>query len=430
MLLLLPAFAALFAATGSATLFNSIPFNLSTNPTKSNFHVTADKLEKFQTALLASNVAVDDWYNRHQNIQFGTTRSWLAEAKEAWISFDWRDKENHINGFPNFNIPIDDNNLGLTNIHFIALFSQRKDALPLLFLHGWPGSVIEFLPVLDILASKYNADTLPYHVIVPSLPHYGLSGGPSDMELTLSDAARLMNELMRSLGFASGYVVQGGDIGSFIARILSEAYPECKAFHNVLFVAYFTQVNMLAPSSQDEILSNTNITATETEHVQRMYDFSANGSSYILEHGLRPSTVGLVLASSPLAALSWIGEKLIEWPDHRYPLSLDNILTLVTFYWHTDSFSRNLYPYRPMAEAAVGNKLFDVPTSKVKPFGYSVFPAENILMPEAWAKKAYPNLVYYKRNEKGGHFAALEQPEIFLSNVEDFLTLARPLIGI
>lgn len=95
-----------------------------------------------------------------------------------------------------------------------------------------------------------------------------------------------------------------------------------------------------------------------------------------------------------------IGEKLIKWPDHRYPLSLDNILTLVTFYWHTNSFSRNLYPYRPMAEAAVENKLFNVPTSKAKPFGYSVFPSENILMPEAWAKKAYPNLVYYKRNEK------------------------------
>ncbi|KAF4815911.1 putative epoxide hydrolase [Colletotrichum siamense] len=417
---LLPALAALLAATGSATLFSSIPLNLSTNPTEFNFHVTADKLERFRTSLSASSVAVDDWHNQHQNIQFGTTRSWLAEAKEAWINFDWRDKENYINRFPNFNIPIDDNNLGVTNIHFIALFSQRKDALPLLFLHGWPGSVIEFLPVLDLLTSKYNAETLPYHVIIPSLPHYGLSGGPSDVELTLSDAARLMNELMRSLGFVSGYVVQGGDIGSFIARILSATYPECKAFH----------VNMLAPSSEDEILSNANITATETEHVQHMYDFSANGSSYILEHGLRPSTMGLVLASGPLAALSWIGEKLIEWPDHRYPLSLDNILTLVTFYWHTNSFSRNLYPYRPMAEAAVEDKLFNVPTSKAKPFGYSVFPAENILMPEAWAKNAYPNLVYYKRNQKGGHFAALEQPEIFLSNVEDFLKLARPLIEI
>ncbi|KAK2749484.1 epoxide hydrolase [Colletotrichum kahawae] len=385
-----------------------------------NFHVTADQLARFQTSLSASNVAVDDWYNRHQTIQFGTTRPWLVEAKDEWLNFDWRDKENHINQFPNFNISIDDTNIGPTNIHFIALFSQRKDALPLLFLHGWPGSVIEFLPVLDILTSKYTAETLPYHVIIPSLPHYGLSGGPSDVELTLSDAARLMNELMRSLGFASGYVVQGGDIGSFIARILSATYPECKAFH----------INMLAPSSQDEILSNANITTTEIEHVQRMYDFSANGSSYILEHGLRPSTVGLVLASSPLSALSWIGEKLIEWPDHRYPLTLDTILTLVTFYWHTNSFSRNLYAYRPMAAAAVENKLFNMPTSKTKPFGYSVFPAENILMPEAWAKKAYPNLVYYKRNEKGGHFAALEQPELFLKNVEDFISLARPLIGI
>ncbi|KAK7421200.1 hypothetical protein QQX98_002330 [Neonectria punicea] len=183
---------------------------------------------------------------------------------------------------------------------------------------------------------------------------------------------------------------------------------------------------MLAPASQDELLGQDNLTQAEIEHVQRMLNFSSTGSSYIAEQGLRPSTIGLVLSSSPLALLAWIGEKFIEWPDHRHPLPLETILALVSFYWYTDTFPRSLYPYRPLAAATVSGVLFSVPTSKEKPFGYSVFPAENILVPQAWAEQIYPNLAFYKRNEKGGHFAALEQPQLFLQNVEEFLVKARP----
>ncbi|KAK1489133.1 epoxide hydrolase [Colletotrichum cuscutae] len=187
---------------------------------------------------------------------------------------------------------------------------------------------------------------------------------------------------------------------------------------------------MLAPSSQDELLTTVNITEDEAQHVQRMLNFSATGSSYLLDNGLRPSTIGLVLSSSPLAMLAWIGEKFLEWPDSRYPLSVDTILTMVSFYWYTDTFPRSMYPYHALASAATANVLFSVATSKEKPVGYSVFPAENILLPKAWAEKAYPNLVFYKRNDKGGHFAALEQPRIFLQNIEEFLAVARPLIGL
>ncbi|KAK1675868.1 epoxide hydrolase [Colletotrichum godetiae] len=387
---------------------------------KFNFHVPDSRIEDFASLLSASKIGSETWYNKHNNKDFGTTRNWLAEAKDAWLELDWRKQEDRINSFPNFNITINDVDAGPTNIHFVGLYSKRSDALPLLFLHGWPGSFLEFLPLLDILKSKYTPETLPYHVIVPSLPNYGLSGGPIDIELTLETAARLMNELMITLGFDSGYVAQGGDIGSFLARILSANHPQCKAFH----------INMLAPSSQDELLTTVNITEAEAQHVQRMLNFSATGSSYILEHGLRPSTIGLVLSSSPLAMLAWIGEKFLEWPDSRYPLSLDTILTMVSFYWYTDTFPRSMYPYRALAGAAAANVLFSVSTSKEKPFGYSGFPAENILLPKAWAEKAYPNLVFYKRNDKGGHFAALEQPSIFLQNIEEFLAVARPLIGL
>ena len=142
--------------------------------------------------------------------QLGVTREWLAGAKKAWMNSDWRKQERRINSFPNFKVMVENEAVGASSIHFTALFSKREDALPLLFLHGWPGSIFEFLPMLDLLKNKYTPKTLPYHVIVPSLPHFGLSGGPMDVELTLVNAAEMMNQLMLSLGFGKGYVVQGG----------------------------------------------------------------------------------------------------------------------------------------------------------------------------------------------------------------------------
>ncbi|KAJ0295641.1 hypothetical protein COL5a_011605 [Colletotrichum fioriniae] len=360
------------------------------SPEELELHVPDPRIEDFTSLLSASKIGPETWYNTDNNTDFGTTKNWLAKAKDAWLELDWRKQEDRINSFPNFNITINDVDVGPINIHFVGLYSKRNDALPLLFLHGWPGSFLEFLPLLDILRSKYTQETLPYHVIVPSLPDYGLSSGLVETELTLEIAARLMNELMVALGFESGYVAQGGDIGSFLARILSASHPQCKAFH----------INMLAPGSQEELLTTVNITDAETQHVQRMLNFSATGSSYLLEHGLRPSTIGLVLPSNPLAMLAWIGEKFLEWPDSRYLLPVDTIFRMVSFYWYTDTFPRSMYPYRALAGAAAANVLFSVPTSKEKPFGYSVFPAENILLPKAWAEKVHPNLVFYKRNEK------------------------------
>ncbi|CCF37424.1 epoxide hydrolase [Colletotrichum higginsianum] len=251
-------------------------------------------------------------------------------------------QEKRINSFPNFKLTVNDMKVKPTDIHLLALFSANKDALPLLSLHRWSGSFLNFLPLLDLLRSKYTPGTLPYHVIVPSLPHYGLR---------------------RSSG-------------------------------------YRTHLNMLAPRSPYEILDQENLTQAEVEHVQRMYDFSVTGSSSILEQGLRPSTICFVLLSSSFAKLARIGEKFIEWSDSRYPLPLDTALALVGFYWYTKTYPRSLYLYHYIAEAEASDVLFAVPTSREKSFGYSVFPAENILVPEAGAKQVYPDLAFYERNEK------------------------------
>ncbi|KAI9148733.1 epoxide hydrolase [Paramyrothecium foliicola] len=408
-----------FAIFQVGTAFGSLPYG-SSAVKPFTLRVADKQIREFKSLLSVSKVGPETWYTNNGDGQFGTTREWLVRAKKAWLKHDWRKQEKLINSFPNFMVIIENETAGATPIHFTALFSKRKDALPLLMLHGWPGSFLEFLPMLDILKNKYTPETLPYHVIVPSLPHYGLSGGPIDVELTITQAAQLMNQLMVHLGFGKGYVVQGGDVGSGVARVLSVLAPEVKAFH----------VNMLAPGPPEDFLSMDNITQAEKEHVERMKVFASTGSAYIFKHGQRPSTVGLMLSSNPLAMLTWIGEKLIEWPDRRYPLSLDTMLTLVSFYWFTDTISRSIYPYRGIVASGNWNGLLSsIPTSNKKPFGYSVFPSEIIMVPELWAKKIFPNLVYYRRNDKGGHFAALEQPALFLENIEEFLRIVRPKIS-
>ncbi|KAL6401216.1 epoxide hydrolase [Ilyonectria robusta] len=403
-----------FASLAVASAFSSPPRAAATALDKFTLRVPDEHIREFQTILAVSKVGSKTWYDDRGDSTFGTTRRWLAGAKQAWLKLNWRKQEKRINSVPNFKFTVNDADVGATTLHFAALFSTKEDAIPLLFLHGWPGSFLEFLPMLDLLRKKYTPETLPYHIIVPSLPHYGLSGGPSHVELTLDAAARLLHQLMADLGFGDGFAVQGGDIGSFLARILCAEYSACKAFHRG--------------------------SRSRPAHAELQHDWLGvhpRARPATLHHRpsplLKPSCA-IVLVSYPagLGLKPWltllrIGEKLIEWPDQRYPLPLETILTLVSFYWYTDTFPRSLYPYRALAASASSGGFFSVPTSKEKPFGYSVFPAENILVPEAWAEQIYPNLAFYKRHDKariGGHFAALEQPEALLQDVEEFLAKA------
>jgi pimeloyl-ACP methyl ester carboxylesterase len=219
-----------------ASKFNILPTNIPTRPEPLAFHVPEEQLSDFKDLLRLSKIGPATWWNQQDDPQFGVSRKWLIEAKEAWLNgFDWRKHETYINSFPNFKLPVNDPETGQIDIHFAALFSTRKDAIPLMFLHGFPASFVEFLPMLELLVEKYTPETLPYHVIVPSLPDYGLSGGSSrKVEMTLTQAARIMNQLMLDLGFDGGYVAQGGDLGSMLARMMSAEYEACKAFHGTL----------------------------------------------------------------------------------------------------------------------------------------------------------------------------------------------------
>lgn len=317
-----------------------------------------------------------------------------------------RKEEDAINSFPNFKSTISDDDGTKYDVHFAALFSNNADAIPIAFFHGWPGSFLEFLPLMDLLRKEYSPDSLPYHIIVPSLPGFALSSDPPlDRDWKVADSSRIMHKLMLSLGFGtSGYLVQGGDIGSMIGRHIAAKYAECKGMH----LNFMHGSDIESYSSPDDELSEA-----EKKGVERMKDFMAVGRAYAIEHATRPSTIGLVLASSPVAQLGWIGEKFLAWSDPSTTPSLNTILADITLYWLTGCYSTSIYTYRePKTTLYVD-----------KPTGYSWFPWELSPVPKAWAEKT-AKIAFFRAHDKGGHFAALERPEALWADVEEWAKIA------
>ncbi|KAK5216892.1 hypothetical protein LTR72_010262 [Exophiala xenobiotica] len=210
-------------------------------------------IDALKTLLRLSRVGPKTYENSLPDGRLGLQLEWLQQAVKQWSgNFDWlcdwleagftlqrqnswslldrRKSEKHINSFPNYISSIRDDDGRNYDIHFTALFSKNQDAVPILLLHGWPGSFLEFLPILEKLRHEYNPETLPYHLIVPSLPGYGFSSAPPpDQDMRLEDAARLLDKMMVLLGFGNqGYVVQGGDVGSKVARVIAAEHDNCK----------------------------------------------------------------------------------------------------------------------------------------------------------------------------------------------------------
>ncbi|KAK2776195.1 putative epoxide hydrolase [Colletotrichum kahawae] len=395
------------------------PFRLSTPP---------EELQELRDLVRLSKLGPRTYENSSAGGKYGVEYEWMAEAKKRWANgFDWNAVEARVNEYANFKAKIIDDDGASYSIHFIGLFSKKKDAIPLMCIHGWPGSFLEFIGILSALKTKYTPEDLPYHVIVPSLPGYAFSDSPPvDRDWALQDSARLLPKLMAGLGFEGGYALQGGDIGSYTARIMAGTYDSCKALH----------LNFCAMTCPDEA-ADTPLEAHEREALERSDKFVKFGTAYAVEHATRTATIGFVLSSSPLALLAWIGEKFLTW-THETP-STDEILASVTLYWLTQTFPRGIYPYRQEVIDDTHGSMTDAECRRVikdgakrymfhpdpeyyceKPMGYSWFPYEIVPVPKAWAATT-GNLVWYRPHEKGGHFAALEQPEALLCDVEDFL---------
>lgn len=383
-------------------------------------HVDEDKLLHFKKLLELSPIGPAVFENTNAGRRYGMKRDWLEHAKQVWLNdFDWRQQEDRINSFPNFKTSVRDPAGNTVEIQFLALFSEKADAVPIGFFHGWPGSICEFLDILHLLRQRYSAKDLPYHVIVPSLPGYAYSAGPPlDTDYGIDLAAGALNNLMLGLGFGSGYLAQGGDLGSFVSRFLAMTSDACKGMH----------VNMMVPAGNPNDLPKDEAV---TKALQKAAEFIDTGYAFALEQGTRAATIGLALSASPLALLCWIGEKILEWTDEDPPL--EKILESVTLYWMTDTIPRCFYHNRGMGNPEEKPKIartsvlasgaaMQLPYVN-KPTGYSLFAHEIVPIPKSWAAMTC-NLVAFNQHEHGGHFAAMERPAELLADVEEYVKIA------
>ncbi|WXC56089.1 hypothetical protein SNK03_002026 [Fusarium graminearum] len=387
-----------------ADSYAKIPSGALVQPTPFRVSIEDERVEELKLLVKLGKIANPTYESTQKEHNYGITHQWLTDAKDAWMKFDWRAAEKRINSFNHWKMPVHDTK-GDFDMHFTGLFSTKPNAIPIVMVHGWPGSFLEYLGVLSILKDRYTSETLPYHIIIPSLPGFAFSSKPPmERDFCIEDASRIINTLMVQLGFGSGYVIQGGDLGSIVACELATNYKECKALH----------LNMCMVPEPSTVTGE--VTEAEKQALERGKDFFTRGSAYAFTHGTKPSTIGLVLSTSPLALLTWIGEKFRDWTDIEPPI--DETLTSVSLYWLTDTYPTSIYAYRHMP-------VFGGPPGKpmpyiTKPMSYSWLPKEVAPKPVAWVSSV-GNLVHYKRHEGGGHFAAFERPGELLGAVEEFV---------
>jgi pimeloyl-ACP methyl ester carboxylesterase len=339
--------------------------------------------------------------------------------------YDWRKAEAKLNALPQFITEID----GL-DIHFIHVRSKHKNALPLIITHGWPGSVIEQLKVIEPLTNptvNEGSASDAFDVVIPSLPGYGFSGKPTAPGWTPASIARAWAKLMQRLGYPQ-FVAQGGDWGNAVSE--SMGLQESAGLLGIS-----TNMPATVPSDISQALAfGKTPPASLTDEERHAWDqldfFNKKGLGYALEMSNRAQTL-YALADSPVGLAAWMldhdarSQELIGrvFDGAAEGLTRDNILDNITLYWVTNTAISSARLYWDTQQASSGGGFFDVRGVKI-PVAVSVFPDEIYAAPQSWTERAYPHLIHYNRLDKGGHFAAWEQPQLFCSEMrESFRTL-------
>ena len=367
----------------------------------------AELRRRIEATRWPSSELVDD---RSQGVQLATMQ---ALARYWTTEYDFGRLEARLNALPQFMTEID----GL-DIHFIHVRSPHEHALPLIMTHGWPGSVVELLetvgPLTDPTAHGGDAEDA-FHLVLPSLPGYGFSGEPRELGWDAGHIGVAWAELMNRLGY-SRYVAQGGDVGAAVTDLMSRQAPDgLLGIHTNLLVAVLGIADQLPAESEQERAALAAATA-----------FREDGFGYFLEMATRPQTIGYALLDSPVALAAWM---LDHDTDSYYKMSRafvegqptgnltrDHILDNITLYWLTGtgaSAARNYWDDQ-QARARVAGQA--PPPARV-PVGFTTFPGEIWAAPRSWAEAAYPGLAYFNEVDKGGHFAAWEEPELFSAEV-------------
>jgi pimeloyl-ACP methyl ester carboxylesterase len=347
--------------------------------------------------------------DRSQGVQLET----MQELARYWeTDYDWRKAESKLNALPQFTTEIDG-----VDIHFIHVKSRHEKALPLIMTHGWPGSVIELLeivgPLTDPTAYGGDADDA-FDLVLPSLPGYGFSGEPTELGWNAGRVAQAWAELMRRLGYTR-YVAQGGDVGAAVTDAMGRQAPEgLRGIHTNLLVTV-----LAGPLSGD--------TEEERAALEAISTFRESGFGYFLEMATRPQTIGYALLDSPVALAAWmldhdtdayykIASAFVEGKPSGN-LTPDHILDNVTLYWLTGTGASAARSYWEDGRAAAAAAAGEAPPEATVPVGFTTFPGEIWRTPRSWVEKSYPNVIYFNEVDKGGHFAAWEEPELFSSEV-------------
>jgi microsomal epoxide hydrolase len=351
----------------------------------------------------------------------GVPLGYLKELAEYWrTGYDWRAAEARLNAFDQFTTGIDG-----ANIHFLHVRSPEAQALPLILTHGWPGSVAEFLDVIGPLTDPraHGGDPADaFHLVVPSLPGFGFSGPPGEPGWGLDRIARAWAELMRRLGYDQ-YLAQGGDLGSVVSQRLGRVDPEHVAG---------VHVNMLVTPPSGDPADMAGLSGPDRARLGRLMRFGAELSGYMNLNANRPQTVSYALTDSPAGQLAWIVEKFRDWTDPAAELPEDAVdrdllLTNVMIYWLTSTANSSAQFY--YEESALFRALFagggpgGTPLANPPlpvPLGVAVFPHDIFLPIRRFAERDNPAITHWTEFDRGGHFAAMEQPGLFVGDIRTF----------
>ena len=379
------------------------------------FHVeiSAEQIEDLRRRIEATRWPTKELVeDRSQGVQLEA----MQELARYWVTdYNLGRVEQRLNALPQFITEIDG-----VDIHFIHVKSAHEDALPLIVTHGWPGSVIELLetigPLTDPTAHGGNAEDA-FHLVLPSLPGYGFSGEPTELGWESGRIGRAWAELMDRLGYTR-YVAQGGDVGAAVTDAMGRQAPEgLLGIHINLLVASIGLGDQLPAESEQERAAHD---AVKT--------FTTDGFGYFLEQSTRPQTIGYSLLDSPLGLAAWL---LDHDTDSYYKISgafidgepvgnltRDNIVDNITLYWLTGTGASAARWYWETGRAqAAAQAAGQAPPAVSVPVGFTTFPGEIFAAPRSWVEVVYPELAYFNEVDRGGHFAAWEEPELFSTEV-------------
>ncbi|SDQ70388.1 epoxide hydrolase family protein [Thermostaphylospora chromogena] len=343
--------------------------------------------------------------------EMGVPVGYLADLVRYWATgYDWREYEAKINAFPQFTTTIDGQ-----NVHFLHVRSPEPGAIPLLLTHGWPGSIVEFLDVIGPLTDPraHGGDPADaFHVVIPSIPGYGFSGPTTERGWNLRRIARAWDTLMGRLGYTR-YGAQGGDWGSGISRDLGVIAPERVIGVHLNFLLTFPTG---APGETDDLHE------IDKERLGKLQRFQENLSGYLRIQSTRPQTLAYGLADSPVGQLAWIVEKFKEWTNAKNvpedAVDRDLMLTNVMIYWLTNTAGSSARLYYEFANSWSKPEVSTVPT------GVAVFAGDPTPPVRALAERT-ENIAHWTEFDRGGHFAAMEEPDLFVQDVRAFFAKLR-----